>query len=182
MKLPVEETMMSISDMTPGHLPGTPAGRRRVTFADEHTSTRTNGDKSPHNHRFTLKCSIMSWPEPSPSHRDHTLRWNLKRQDDLLLKPRQHLPRKKTEEAQQRRGNVTLPPSTARATSLSAVAARCLCTPVSHISHCAALRVRCDTERVHVLVLCQIVQQPRSGVLVCLYTFSLAGAAAELHG
>ena len=29
MKLPVEETVMSISDMTPGRLPSTTAGRRR---------------------------------------------------------------------------------------------------------------------------------------------------------
>ena len=68
-----------------------------------------------------------------------------------------------------------------RRTSLSAVAAQCTCTLVSHVSPCATLRVMCDTDRVHVLVLCLVVQQPRSGVLVCVHFFLRAGVAAKSH-
>ena len=41
--------------------------------------------------------------------------------------------------------------------------------------HPALRCVMCDTDRVHVLALCLVVQQQRSGVLVCVHFFARAG-------
>ena len=44
LKLPIEETNMSISDMNLDNFKALLQGAEGVTFGNEHTSTRTNGE------------------------------------------------------------------------------------------------------------------------------------------